>query len=489
VSSSKQWVSAESLSKDTLRHQNKPNVIIVGAGWAGLAAAVDLTRHNFQVTLVEQSWQLGGRARGTQLRPKNPLPLDETLLVDNGQHLLMGAYTESLTLIDWLSTTLAPKASQPNPLFVRFPVHMRHVNGFEMRAPRLPAPFHLAWAWLTAKNLTLAQRIAMGYFFAWLKLNAWLVTGSSDYSVEKLLTKTHQPTSLIELLWRPLCLSALNTPPESASAKVFAVVLRDTLGSSAQASDFVVSRGSLGATLPDLSHQYLLGKNQTICLGASVKKINVVNRLSGAAQWEVTTRNEQRFSADYLLLATPYRTTRELLASAPLNSLLQEAPSFVDPLVELPIVTIYLYWRLTDTHTTKRPIMLAESAQKSHFGQWFFDLGPTPGGGRLGSVVISGPGSHLNVERQELADLVNLQVAQQLGWIPADQAWVITEKRATFACTVGLFRPSTDSGHDGIFLCGDQYRSEYPATLETAVRSGLKAAAQIREKLKISQGA
>jgi hydroxysqualene dehydroxylase len=456
------------------------HVAVIGAGWAGLAAAFELSKRNCQVSLIEQSPLLGGRARCATFKPDKALPGDQALQVDNGQHLLMGAYSETLKLLQELD----PSDQSLLKSFDRFPVFLQHSQGFSMRANHWPAPLHLARAWFTATGLHLKDRFALVYLLANLKTRAWLAH-ETDVSVSQLLKSCFQPSHLINVLWRPLCLSALNTPPDYASAKVFAAVMRDTLGATQSASDFLIANVSLGKVIPDAIEHYLLKLQPTVAhqIYRGFSACGLVKTMqSNRQQWQVQARGKAPIVCDAVVLATPWASTCDLLNSAAI------APPAASEINYLPIVTVYLYWRHAGSKNKRRPLMLADQTSTAKeqasqipqaFGQWFFDLGPTQGGGRLASVVISGPGAHEQLDRHDLAQSINQQVARETGWILADSVWAITEKRATFACTVGLHRPAAQCSEPSIELCGDIYQSEYPATLETAIRSGLAAARRL----------
>ncbi len=435
-------------------------VAVVGAGWAGLAAASRLASTGKTVHLFEMAPQLGGRARNTPFRPSNPLSGDEELGVDNGQHLLMGAYSHTNQLIQQLAG-----AQGFNALFERLPMALKSVGGVQLRAARkVPAPLHLAYGLLTSRGLNLAERWQFISLIQYLKKHHWLVS-QTDFPVAQLLSQAGQSRRLIEQIWRPLCLSALNTPIDSASAKVFAAILRDTLAAKREASDFLVARVPLGDTLPKLVEQQLKQGQHQIFLKTQVLALHQPRGPSGS--WFIQTQSD-RTNTEYaaVVLATPWFTTQALL----------ERPQRTE-MPQLPIVTAYLYWRHSSFHHRQAPLMLLDKADEQCFGQWLFDLGNTPGGGRLASVVISGPGPHTLLERQQLAQAIKKQINLQTGWLVADDCFIITEKRATFACTVNVERPSaTDNLPKAIALCGDYFQSEYPATLETAVRSGLQAA-------------
>jgi hydroxysqualene dehydroxylase len=433
---------------------------VVGGGWAGLAAASTLASAGHGVHLFEMAPQLGGRARNAQFKPSNPLKGDETLQVDNGQHLLMGAYSQTNALCSSLAGT-----SQFEQLFERMPVTLHSAGGIDLRAPRfLPAPLHLAVALIGASGLSLLERLRLIQLLQQLKKRRWLAQ-EQDISVAQLLAQCKQPASLVAQIWRPLCLSALNTPLELSSAKVFAAVMRDTLAAERNASDFLVARVPLGDTLPKLVQTQLSQAPHAIYLKTQVLAVHRPHHLTGPV---LIQTHADKTSTEYagVALATPWFTTQALLAR-PVRSELEQ----------LPIVTIYAYWRHSSFGARMRPLMLRDDPQKQHYGHWLFDLGDTPGSGRLASVVISGPGAHLDLDREQLAAAIGKQIHEQTGWIVPDDYLVITEKRATFACTVNVARPDPiEDVPPQVALCGDYFKSEYPATLETAVRSGIAAA-------------
>jgi hydroxysqualene dehydroxylase len=436
---------------------------VIGGGWAGLAAAAKLAHAGHAVDLFEMAPQLGGRARNAVFRPHHPLAGDEQLAIDNGQHLLMGAYSETIALCKRLAG-----AARFDALFDVAPVTLANTAGLYLQANRfLPAPLHLAAAMVGARGLSLRDRWAMIAFLQRLKKRQWLIN-EADISVSSLLKQMNQTDTVIQHLWRPLCLSALNTLPDLASAKVFCAILRDTLAAGRQASDFLVARVPLGETLPKLVQEQLSASPHRIFLKAQVLALHHAPGDAGPVM--VQTQNE-RANTPYsgAVVATPWFTTQALL-DLPQRS----------ELAQLPIVTVYLYWRTTAHSARQRPLMLADDPTKQMYGHWLFDLGDTNGGGRLASVVISGPGEHLQLSREALAQAITTQISTQVGWLEPDDHFVITEKRATFACTVNVDRPDAQAHIPArVALAGDYFRSEYPATLETAVRSGLAAAQRL----------
>ena len=188
---------------------------VVGAGWAGLAAAVALKSYGAQVTVFEAAPLAGGRARR----------VDDLNMgaIDNGQHLLLGAYTETLALLKQLHPERLA-----GELIQHIPLHLESADGeFCLKAANLPAPFHTLWGLLNARGLSWQDRWqAIGMMVA-LKKKRW--QAPARLSVAQLLEQHQQSARLCRRLWTPLCLASLNTSNEQACAQLFLNVLRDSL--------------------------------------------------------------------------------------------------------------------------------------------------------------------------------------------------------------------------------------------------------------------
>ena len=215
----------------------KQRYAVIGAGWAGCAAAMELARAGHAVSVFEAARTLGGRARRVER---------ENTVLDNGQHILLGAYTETLRLIKLAG-------QDPAELILTLPLQMRYPansGGMDFLAPRLPAPLHLAFALLRAKGLTRADKLALARFNSAGRWMGWAL--DVDCTVAELLERFDQTERPTTLMWRPLCIAALNTPPERASANVFLAVLRDSLSASRRAaSDMLLPRVAMGALFPE----------------------------------------------------------------------------------------------------------------------------------------------------------------------------------------------------------------------------------------------
>ncbi|MGH8854853.1 MAG: hydroxysqualene dehydroxylase HpnE, partial [Telluria sp.] len=410
------------------------------------------------VTLIEAARSLGGRARGVEVHGK---------LIDNGQHILLGAYGETLRL-------LRLAGIDPDSAMLRLPVQLRYPansGGMDFVAPRWPAPLHLFGALLRAKGLAREDKLALLRFTSAARWMGWELY--HDCTVAELLARFDQTARLNRLLWHPLCIAALNTPPARASAKVFLAVLRDSLGAKRRAaSDMLLPRMDMGALFPQAAARYVERHGGEVLTGV---KLDALASEGDGWRLSLSGRDAQ---FDAVVLATPATQSAALLAPH-LDALSAQLAAFEYE----PIATCYLQYEPGVRLDLPFYALLDEPAA-GRWGQFAFDRGQLePSQPGLLTVVISAAGAAAQLGQDALAALIAAQLAQDLGRPAlASPQWtrVITEKRATFSCTPGLARPGTETGLPGLVLAGDYTASDYPATLETAVRSGVSAATAIR---------
>ena len=424
----------------------RPVVAIVGGGYAGMAAALTLAQAGVGSIVFEAAKTLGGRARRIEYRGE---------IIDNGQHILAGAYSELLRLMRLVGV--------PDSALRRIPLRLSIPPHFLLNVPRtlfLPGPLSLAWALLTAKGLTFADRLSAVRFMRALKRTNFQVDAAK--SVATLLEEQKQSQNLIDHLWQPLTISALNTPLAYASAQVFANVLRDSLASSREASDLLLPCVDLTSLFPDPAALWLAGRGGEVRTGTRVKNI-----LAAGDKYTVVADTGSQ-DVDAVILAVGPHQLEGLIANV-------DPPAFSYE----PIVTVYFKF--------DRPVRMREpmAGQMRGLAQWFFDrqtLGAESGPqgkdeSGLIAAVISASGPHENLPQEELADRVLAELAAHVPDLPTP-VWrkVVTEKFATFACTPDAARPPTTTSHAGVFRAGDYVAGDYPATLEGAVRNGIAAA-------------
>lgn len=446
-----------------MRSQTRSDrIAIIGGGWAACAAAVTLAQAGRRVSMFESARILGGRARRVEI---------DGCTLDNGQHILLGAYRATLKIMKTVGID-AGRVLLRLPLQHRYP---RGADGVEFVTSRLPAPWHILAALIRARGMTRSDKLALARFSTTVNWMGWRLR--DDCSVAALLERYEQTGRLIRLLWTPLCLAALNTPPQRASAQVFLNVLRDSLGARRAASDMLIPRTDLTALFPAQAATFINDRGGDVQVGHTVETLTAQPSVSAAAsRWRLGFRHSDRHqSFDGVVLATGHEAAAELLEglgdSAPLRALRHE-----------PIATCYLRY---PAHVGLDQVFYAlhDDPLQTAWGQFVFDRGHASIGNvrdaGLLAVVVSAAGDAIAQGHAALIEGIAAQLAQQLrNPLLKTPLWskVIVEKHAAFSCLPGLSRPDNGGLPPGLALAGDYMAGDYPATLEGAVRSGIQAA-------------
>ncbi len=418
---------------------------VVGGGWAGLAAAVSATQAGHQVTLFEASRSLGGRARAL------PSTLPNGMLLDNGQHILIGAYGETLALMRSLGV-------YPESSLLRLPLSMQFPDGSGLRLPDWPMPLDLLAGILCARGWSLADKWSL------LRTTSrWQLSGfhcEAETSVAQLCDGLSP--ALMQSLIEPLCVSALNTPSERASGQVFLRVLKDSLVGGKGSSNLLIPRTDLSSLLPDAAASWLAEHGALLRLGQRV------TQLQHQGQWLL---DGQAFDA--VIWATDASVAAQAIARASagqaLQSTLSDWAAQTAALRFESIATVYLQ---AGTTRLAQPMLALRSTPECP-AQFVFDRGQLGGPVGLLAFVVSASSDERAVLQTKVLHQAQLQLGLQGA--PLQPVQTVVEKRATFACTPGLQRPPQVIA-PGLLACGDYVAGPYPATLEGAVRSGKAAA-------------
>ena len=426
-------------------------VAIIGAGWAGLAAAVTATTTGHNATVFEASSAIGGRARALKHLNNCTLPDATAITLDNGQHILIGAYTDTLALMRQVGL-------EPDQALRDLPMTLRFADGRGLQFTGWPTPLDALGGILGARGWSLADkasllRVALGW-----QMNGFTCAASLCVAD---LCRQLAPRVQAELV-EPLCVSALNTPADRASAAVFLRVMKDALFGAQGGSRLLLPRVDLSALFPDAAAQWLQQHGAQLRLGQRVTAWQPQGK-----GWQM---DGQTFDA--IVLATSASNAALALmnhaqtASESIAFKVQQWVAICQTLRFEAIATVYAWG--ANAHLAQPMLALRESTQQP--AQFVFDRGQLGGPrGLLAFVVSACHGDRASLQAQVLA-----QAQTQLD-LSLQAVQTVVEKRATFACTPDLQRPAMHIA-PGLLACGDYIAGPYPATLEGAVRSGIAAA-------------
>jgi len=441
-------------------------VAVIGGGWAGCAAAVALARAGHRVELHEGAVALGGRARAVV---RDGLPLD------NGQHLLLGAYTETLDFAATIRDAASPSPWTTEPLALR-PFVSTQRNRLALTTRHAPGPLALAAALVRARGISLRARLATLRWFVEQRRRGFRC--GAGLTVAELFADA--PGVVRADLWYPLCLAALNTPPERASAQVFLNVVRETFGAGAAATAIVLPREGLGEAIPEAAARWLTARGHAVRRSTRTR----IRRIDRDGVLLVAGGEPMRADA-VVVAAGPHQ-----LASALGPDVEGAGRSIAETLATVarfeyePITTVYLGYAA--------PLALARGLLRLDDapGQWIFDRGDVlaraatsatrPPMQSLVSIVISARGPHSALDHAALVAATDAQLRRlEPALAPLVWSQVIEEKRATYACVPALAHPACGRLAGRVYLAGDYTYEAFPATLEAAVRSGRAAAAAV----------
>ena len=441
-------------------------IAVVGAGWAGLASAVEASLAGAHVTLFEMAPAPGGRARDV---------VSHGSVLDNGQHLCIGAYVETLRLLREVGV-------DEKTAFARSPLTLVDAEGHGLRLPH-GAPLaafvravvaRRGWPWSARLALL---RVAAG----WRRSGFRCAAGDTVADLASSL-----PDAVRRDFIEPICVAALNTPASEASGSVFLRVLRDALAGSAGGADLLLPRLPLGDVFPAPAQGWLARHGATIRLAHRVERLDRLDGGEpdagagrpgpgdGADRAEGADRIPGAWSVDGV------HADRVIVAASAVEAARLAAPHAAEwattaaALRYEPIATVYAQ---SERCRLPEP-MLALRSDAARPAQFVIDRGQLGGPSGLLAFVISGAAAWVErgtaaIEAATLAQAAS-ELARHLG-APLELVRTVIEKRATFACTPALVRPPIVVV-PGLFACGDYIEGPYPATLEGAVRSGVAAA-------------
>jgi len=432
-------------------------VLIIGGGWAGLSAAVQAIKSGAKVTLIEAKNELGGRARSVNLRGHT---------VDNGQHILIGAYRATLGLMSEVGLT-------PQTLLHRCRLSLlnNQSQGFELTGPHwLPLFFQFLLATLKCQNWTLVDKWSL------LQVSAqWFLQGFKCSATSSVTEISEGASSLVMSTFiTPLCLSALNTPPESTSGQIFLRVLKDAMLSGAGSSDFLIPRCTLGELFPQACERWLIQRGCVILKGKRLEQLPTV-----------ATPIEQAFSSDPLEAPDAIIIACDATNAARLTSQLNPSwATSAQSLEHTQIATTYIKCNDPTFKGLKRALTMLRSDSDSSGqirapAQFVFDrrllFTDNPGQSQenINKTLLAFVSSYATLTNDQISLAVMDQASKELGLQSLELLGTITERRATFFAKPGVVRPTYQVAN-GVWACGDYVQGPYPSTIEGAVLSGIQ---------------
>ncbi|MDD8017177.1 MAG: hydroxysqualene dehydroxylase HpnE [Bacteroidota bacterium] len=446
----------------TENNPNAPDVLIIGGGVAGLAAAVELTSQKFSVTLVEQKQRCGGRTYS--------FPHAETGdEVDNGQHLMMGCYHATLRYVKTIGTFSKVKLQDNLSIVFRH----QHKPPAELKAVTLPAPFNILFGLLRMKSVSFPNRLAL------LRVGMNLIFKNPDtdkhlqkISVRQWLDELRQSEENKKYLWDIIAIGALNDSTDRISAALFAKVLKTAFFGSRENSSMMIPQYGLSSVLVNGAVEFIQRNGGKVMLNTGVQSVkNTASKIHA-----VQLQTGEVLKPKVIISAIPYFDLPKIFMEEQ-RKYIPELQT-LDALTSSPIVTLHLWF---DAHFMKEEfVALLDSPL-----HWVFNKSKMYGKGEEGlmylSIVISGADELVEKSKEELTDMARGELQRFYPTASVAKiihSLIIKEKRATFSPKVGVeqFRPSHRISLENFFLAGDWTDTKLPATIEGAIRSGYACA-------------
>lgn len=417
-------------------------VIVIGGGFAGLSAAAYLSNNNFRVTLLEASPKLGGRAYSFKDKETNSI-------IDNGQHILMGCYNETLNFLSLIGAT--------DNFYFQKKLEVKFVKeGFKLSEIKSISnfyPFNLMLGLLNYKTLSLSERISLLKLF--LKLPFLSSDKFSTINIREWLESERQSKNIQDSFWKILAVGALNTSIEKASAKIFIDVIKQIFLRGNKSATIILPKYGLSASYCNNAEEFIHKNGGVIKTSEAVEKIIISeNKVIGL---ESIKNNYSDF--DFVVSAIPPFSLARIIGIEDISQI----PDFKYS----SILNIHLW-------------LDSNNLPEGFFGfinsplHWIFNKGSHL------NIVISDADELVNKQDDELFEIVKNEMKKffNLNQESITRYKIIKEKRATFIPSIDVIanRPSQKNTIKNLILAGDWVDTGLPSTIESAVKSGRIAA-------------
>ncbi len=436
-------------------------IIVVGGGFAGISAATALAERGHIVELLESRGFLGGRVYSTQPSENFPAP------VDNGPHLFMGCYHETLRLLDRLGV--------PDPFRWIDPLKISWLDiggkNLSLQCAPLPAPLHLAWGLLASNVFSWGEKISVARAIQKFSKRPFKINPGVE-TVAQFLDSFQQSPAARRRFWIPLCNAVMNVSAESAPIQGLGEVLNRIFFGNRRDSAFAVAAKPLSEMGFSQAGVFLEKKGGSVFFHEGVQFFN-----ADSASFEVVTRSRKRFTGNALVWAVP---PSSLAALWPKGT--WPAAENLSQLGKSPIVSVH--------------VIVSQSLIEGHFAglpgarfEWVFNRNANWG------WKGEGPSQYLSFTASAAAELALLKDPELLElalleWrerCPSSEGLsvlhskVTREMAATFIWSkeTNKLRLPCETPFPNVFLAGDWTATGLPATIEGACLSGHRAAQKV----------
>lgn len=448
----------------------RPTVVVAGGGLAGLSASCDLAEAGFAVTLLEKRPFLGGRAYSYTDKASG-------LTVDNGQHVFLGCCAEYIRFLDRLDVRDAVHLQKR----FRVPVIDKVWGESTLCADDLPPPSHLLRSLMSFRSLSQMEKALAGWALSQIMLTDRAKhPGLDNITFEQWLLDRRQSPRAIRNLWNLIILPTLNTDTSRASADLALMVFQEGFLRSRHGANVGWAKVGLSELLGGAAQRYIESRGGTVRLGEGLTSVELDDGRVSRALTEGGT-----LTADAFVLALPHEAVLD-----PLPPSVRDEPFFsrIKQLTPSPIVNVHLWY--------DRPVWARSFAAFLNSPvQWVFNkskLWGLQGEGQYLDISLSGADEFAGMPS---GDILRLFTKEMFALLPATRgaelkrALVVKQRHATFAAMpgVGRFRPTQATPIPNLFLAGDWTDTGWPATMESAVRSGISAAAEAKRALARSE--
>ena len=431
-------------------------VIIIGGGFSGLAAGVRLSEQGLRVLLLERRKHLGGRAYSfVDSRTGDT--------VDNGQHLFMGCYRQTIAFLEKIGC-LDRLKFQDRPR-VDFLDRDNGITSFE--CPPLPPPMHAVAGLFKMKGITLGDKLRTFRVGRAIQKNG--EPTSPPMTVSRWLDQLSQSERIKQRFWYPMAIATLNESPDTASAKMMKVVLKEAFGGGSRGTSIGIARVGLSELYTEGASDFIRSRGGEVRTDAQVHRLVIED----GSVMAVELIGGERLEADSFISAVPPAALLQMLP----EDLRGKEFSKLESLGSSPIVSINLWFdRAVIDHE-----FVGLIGTRS---QWIFNkdliISPARKSNQI-AVIISAARDFIDWTKQELVEMALTELNEL---IPASRSAhllhsrIVKEREATLAHTVesDSLRPGPRTVVPNLILAGDWTATGLPATIESAVMSGNIAA-------------